>query len=654
MPAFHLNKTSVRHLKEHSLFLVIFALCLVLRFVPFFQYQFTLDELSGLGRTTFDNFNDLIEKGVKTTDTHPALIQLLIFCLAKLFGYANWIIKLPFLLMGFGAIVYAYCLCLRHFSKQAGVYAAAILSFSLIFVFYAPIARMYVAGVFLSVALLFYFFEIFFSGNNKISNYFFLGFFAWLCALNQHLNALFALTVCASGVFFLNKTNRKPFLITCALVILCYLPHLPVTLYQLKVGGIGFDQDGWLPPPEKSALFDFLKVLLGTGKTWIVFFILIAAAALLNRGVRVTKKQMFLLLIFLVNFSVIYFYSIFRAPVFQNSVMLFSAVGLVLLIASLMQFKNSWFFYGALLILCGTLIYKTYIKKEYYSQAVKTVFEYQFERTAYYKQLYGDLAVYPVFFDADAFMKSIYFKKYGTRFACSISSDSVTRSMRAFAHFVAGLRCNYLALASSMPAQQAVAAKYFPYLVENTQTQGINYKLYSKNPQDKARAVENDPVLKHSTVADHENFSYEKIQDKMIPLSAFYMPVNAADEFPFDARAGYSDVALSEGQVVLVKARYRPLRVPLSGSLATCISVTAADTNKTYNYTAKETGEFVRNADSSVTVYVDNFIGTTHRDAKGHSNLNVYVWNKGKDQFAIKEFEISLVDYWRPKWHFWD
>jgi uncharacterized membrane protein len=149
-----------------------------------------------------------MEKGVKI-DAHPAFVQVLIYYLTQIFGYVTWIIKLPFLLVSLGAIVYAYAFGLRNFSKQAGLLAAAVLSFSLIFVFYAPIARMYISGVFFSLALLFYFFEIFFLQNLKAKNFILLAVFALLSALNQHINALFAFTVCVSGLFFLSKNNAK-------------------------------------------------------------------------------------------------------------------------------------------------------------------------------------------------------------------------------------------------------------------------------------------------------------------------------------------------------------------------------------------------------------------------------------------------------------
>ena len=68
----------IRFIKEHTLFVFILAICIVLRLIPLFDYQFTLDELSGLDRTRFNSFGELIERGVKI-DAHPALIQVIIY-----------------------------------------------------------------------------------------------------------------------------------------------------------------------------------------------------------------------------------------------------------------------------------------------------------------------------------------------------------------------------------------------------------------------------------------------------------------------------------------------------------------------------------------------------------------------------------------------
>lgn len=635
----------MKFLKEHFLFVVIFTVCALLRFIPLFDYQFTFDELSGLSRTFFNSFEELIDKGVKI-DAHPAFVQILIFYLTKFFGYSNWIVKLPFLLFSFGAVIYAYFFALRNFSKQAAIFSAIIFSFSLIFVFYAPIARMYISGVFFSTALLFYFFEIFFLKQTKISNYFFLGLFALLSSLNQHINALFAFTLCASGFLFVDKTTFKNYLITCLLTIVFYLPHLPVTLYQLNVGGIGFEQGGWLSKPAPDAMFNFLKVLFGTGKSYLILLALIVLSLVLNKKINFEKRHWLLLILFLLNYFIVYVYSIYRASIYQHSVMLFSGVAMILFVVSFIEFKNKYVFYAAAFFLALTLIYKTYFKKQYYAQCVKTVYEQQFERTIHYKKLYGDKKVYPLFFDIEPVMTKIYLAKYKTEFDFQSTSDTALANMKNFSHFMASLKCDYLVLASAFPAQQAVVKEYFPYLIENTQTQAINLKVYSRKKSDSVHVVKDDEVLKFSNVFDKQNFSYPK-SDKPV------LQINSSDEFPFDAIAKYSDVVMHEGQTLLVKAKFRLLGLK-ENDIENCIVVRDISKDTTYTYTAKAVSDFVMRQDSTVTVYTDNFFGTTHREIKDKSNIHCYLWNRGKENAILYDYQIQLIDFWRQKWCFWD
>jgi len=638
-------------IKEHGVFVAILLVSALLRLVPLFEYQFTLDELSGLSRTRFDSFAALIDKGVKI-DAHPAFVQVLIYYSSRLFGYVNWIIKLPFLLMSLGSICYGYAFGYRNFSKQSGNIAALILAFSLMFVFYSPIARMYASGVFFSMGLLYYFFEIFFRKQTWSGNYVLLGLFAVLCAYNHHMSALFALSVCASGLLFLNKDNAKLYIWACVGALVCYLPTLPVTFYQLGVGGIGFEQDGWLPVPELWTVFRFLRILLGTGKIWLLFFAATLLAVVLRGKISFTKQQVFLLVIFLLNYLIIYFYSVYRAPVYQHSVMMFSAVAFVMLVSSFIYFDRPAVYYLVMGVLTMTLLYRTYLHKDFLRQSVKTVFEYQFERTAHYKQLYGDKQVYPVFCDADEFMEQIYFKKYGEPFEVKISSDPETHSLAALSALLKNCRADYLVLSSSLPQQQALVREFYPYLVENTQTQAINYKVYSRVETDRLKSVEDDRVLMSSSVYKPGKFIYNKFDKVKRQQGEFVIAVDSLDEFPFEARAKYGDVVRAEGQVLLAESKIKLKRSPTA--IETCISVNEEQNKECVFYNAKRAADFIIQPDSTVRSYVSVFLGTNHGKTSRRSPLVAYMWNRGRENFELRDFRIKLIDYCPRKWQLWD
>lgn len=636
-------------IKEHKAFLVILLSSCVLRFIPLFDYQFTFDELSGLDRTQFDSFGELIERGVKV-DAHPPFVQVLIYYLVKWFGYVTWVVKLPFLLFGTGAMIYAYALGVRNFSKNVGLLVSVFLSFSLVFVYYAPIARMYITGVFFSFALLYYFFEITFLVHRKWSNYFFLGLFAWLSAINHHMNGLFAATVLFSGFQFLGRGGVNKYALTCLLVVLAYLPVVRITLYQVGLAGIGYEQGGWLDKPEVTAVFTFIKVLLGTGKSWLVIVCFCALYFVFNQNFSLTKKQIFLLSLFLINYLIIYLYSVYRAPVFQNSVMLFSGCSLLLFFSSLMDFRNPALFKVCLLAITALLVFKTYFRKDYLHQCVKTTFEYQFERTFYYKDKLGEKNVYPLLFDADEVMKKIYFTKYGRAFDCKISSDSVisygsnvqiamgdenkiVSSIKLFSDFVSSLNCDYVALSASTPLYEGIVQHYFPILLENTQTQGVYYKLYSRKKEDAKNKVKNDSITFY-----------------MNALKSDYLRIDSTAEFPFGQKLAYGSLSAREGQMILARA------VLDSGNtgkaLELCIS-TAIKEGESIAYSAKSLSDF-KEKEGITVLYCDQFIGTQHKKIRGEAETGIYLWNRGKENHTLRGFEVMVVDYWRQKWHFWD
>lgn len=67
---------------NYTLLFFIFIVAFTLRFYNFTAIPFTHDELSALFRTQFDNFQDLINDGIKF-DGHPSGVQLFFIFLGK-------------------------------------------------------------------------------------------------------------------------------------------------------------------------------------------------------------------------------------------------------------------------------------------------------------------------------------------------------------------------------------------------------------------------------------------------------------------------------------------------------------------------------------------------------------------------------------------
>jgi hypothetical protein len=67
------------------------------------DFSFTNDELSAVGRLRFDTFSELIEKGINV-DGHPAGVQVFLWLWIKVFGISEISLRAPFILIGIASI----------------------------------------------------------------------------------------------------------------------------------------------------------------------------------------------------------------------------------------------------------------------------------------------------------------------------------------------------------------------------------------------------------------------------------------------------------------------------------------------------------------------------------------------------------------------
>ena len=111
-----------------------------LRFYHLDSFSLSNDELSALSRLRFSGFHDLIEKGV-VVDFHPAGTQVFLYYWTRLFGISEWMVRLPFALMGVISVWLLFLIGRKWFGSATGLMAAAsmaTLSFPLL---YSQIAR---------------------------------------------------------------------------------------------------------------------------------------------------------------------------------------------------------------------------------------------------------------------------------------------------------------------------------------------------------------------------------------------------------------------------------------------------------------------------------------------------------------------------------
>ena len=335
----HLRKTHNKSSKTLDLVLigVIILVAAVLRFWKLGQVPFMHDEFSALLRTRFDNFYDFIQQGVMP-DSHPIGVELFLWLWVRIFGWREFWVKLPFVLMGIGSIYLIYLIGRQWFNRKVGLFSAAFFAVSQFTIFYSQLARPYAAGLFFVLLMAWFWYKIVFEAKKpKLSIYIGFALSAWACSLMQYFSIAQAGLIFLTGLFFLPKERRKAYWLSGIGAVALFAPTLPIFYQQLFVSGsIG----GWLSAPKSTFFTDFLQYTMNysqlfmftTGIIIILPFIL-GKRDKLNNPLRWAGLAWFVII-----FAIAFIYSLYREPIIQHSTLIFSYPFVIIVAFSL--FKN--------------------------------------------------------------------------------------------------------------------------------------------------------------------------------------------------------------------------------------------------------------------------------------------------------------------------
>lgn len=296
--------------------------------------QLTHDELSALLRTSHDSFSDLIQQGV-CPDGHPALVQSFLWLWCHVLGCHDWLVRLPFTLMGIAAIPLAAHVARLWFNRQAGVFAAAVMAATQCAVYYSALARPYIPGLLFTLLMLCSWSRLVLYSDRRLRHVIGMALCAALCAYTHQFAMLTAALTAIAGLFLCRPSTRPRYLLACAGAVALFLPHLPITWHQLtQLQGIG----GWLAAPTPDfagqylcSLLHFSPLLALATLAWI------ASCSRFSRAqLRLRKKRLFAALILWALPLVIGFaYSVAVNPVLQFSCLIFSWPFLILVACAL-------------------------------------------------------------------------------------------------------------------------------------------------------------------------------------------------------------------------------------------------------------------------------------------------------------------------------
>lgn len=401
-------------LKRNIDLILILVIGFSLRFSVSITHSYTNDELSAINRLRYDSFSDLIEKGVKEGDMHPAGVQVFEKIWSSLFGTSELALRLPFVLFGTASIFLIFLIGLKWFNRKTGIFAAAILAVLYFPIVQSELARPYSPGLFITLLTVWFYHKVLFGEVKKYSNAILLGLCFAVGMYTHYFLFLFLIFIGATGLIFLRKDNFKLYLLSAIIAILLFIPHLSITLHHLSVGGLG-----WLGKPDSDFIFQFIFYAFNESWMLLMFLFVLILFSFFQKDREANFKSNHYWLCaswFFGIYILAHVISLYATPLLKFPVMLFAFPFFILMIAYLISnHKRDKLIVISVLVLGMT---STLLEQDLYGKR-HLGFKDTAKHLVEWNQTYGDENIYMVY----NLSNPNYMNFYATQFGDSIQFD---------------------------------------------------------------------------------------------------------------------------------------------------------------------------------------------------------------------------------------
>lgn len=304
---------------ERTTFLLLLALAALLRCWDLAHMPYSHDEVSALTRI-FPSLQETVRVGVMEQDTHPPGVQVFEWLWTRLFGMQEWVVKLPFIVMSLAAIALLYRFAYAWCGGTVALLGTVLFATLQYTVLYGQLARPYAAGLF-TVALLADQLTVFQRTGTRRSLIMAVV-AAVLSAYVHHFALLVAGLLYLTWLAWSTGNQRRQLLVGAAIGALCYAPNILITLRQLGMGGL---QD-WLHAPGATWPLAYAWWLAHCSWWFAAVWVALLIGSILGRtkGSGAPRLWVLALVVGLLPLLIGFGYSVWRAPVLQYSVVLFS------------------------------------------------------------------------------------------------------------------------------------------------------------------------------------------------------------------------------------------------------------------------------------------------------------------------------------------
>ncbi|HNW90837.1 MAG TPA: glycosyltransferase family 39 protein [Bacteroidales bacterium] len=618
------------------LILIIIVAC-VLRFYNLFEIPYTHDEFSALFRTRFDTFSELIEKGV-IVDTLPAGVQVFLYYWIKIFGEAEWIVKLPFILCGVFSVYLIYIIARKWYNETLALISASFLASIQFTVFYSQIARPYISGLFFSLLMVNALTDLVKSPEKRFylnSLIFILS--AAACSYNHHFSLVFAAIAGISGLFLLQRKYLPKYLACCFLIMLIYVPHINIILSQLQLGG----NENWLGKFQSDFFVNYIAYIFQFSKVTGALVILLILYGLIKIKKQDFKFRQFILFAcwFFLPFVVGLLYSKFVNNVMQYSVLIFSFPFLFFILFGHIKPQRPIINLVLVLLILSVNTYALTMERKHYSSLYDSAYIHILTDRRDAGNLYKHMAS---LIDSDKEISEFYIKKLNldTSFTwvdTGFSQKELISYLEVQSH-----SCRYLyfgCLSDSDPVTVAVIQDYYPSIVQQKNYFGGTTYIFSRTT---AKA---DNIIECHDFETKEKKYWSSVDKNKFTDTLSFSGNNA---YRIDSSAEFS-LTYTRPLQEIVAGKYNFIDISVETFQAAGLndatlvaSIEAGDS--VINWSSSEFSDFLTNKSSNegwVRIHHTLMLYDIPFDKKDLL-LKIYIWNPGRKSFLIDDFTIRL------------
>lgn len=613
----------------------LLLIALLMRAWNYHSLSLSNDELSAWNRLKATSIVDLWEYGVKP-DGHPALVQTTLYLWFKIFPSEPWSFRFLFIVAGTLSVWIFFRIAFRLSGEGTAWLGAACMAALQYFIIYSQLARPYAFGL-LFTLMAYDGWSLYFYEKSKVKYLIYFSLAGILALYSHYFSFLMVLIFSLSGIFLLNRQRFFPYLFAGIFIAASYIPHIPITLRQLSEGGVG-GKDGWLAPPTYQFLAEYL--FYAFNKSWLVIsavllvILIIWFIYLTQNKLQLSDKKLLIswLLYWILPIAIGFYYSRWRNPVLQYSVVIFSFPFFLLSIfyaaKNLPEYRSRLLGLILLIVIAGSTVFE----KHYYHRTHWAEFKDLAVHIHEWKKKYGDSVYVIAAANAPGYL-GYYLNQYNPPIQADEYIQNQNQDWVALRKKWATLPHSYIALCWS---NQFTPPEWTAFIRETHPV--VLHKEYYFNSETWLFGKTGTPIDEPAPIASFyfntQTNQFEKISDvKTDSITLFY---KFSQEFSPNFEIPACEIIQCPTDIVWLKATFEVADSTCNPHLVFSILDKAGNTifwrsrEKKYQLDSK-----------SGTLWLAERMTMREFD-RNYQNIKCYLWNPQLCKITLKNFIIEI------------